>query len=192
MGIFLWKWYTIYAIKNIPRNGGTLWGKCISNNNWTYIYTYQYCPNRWFRPGYNNQIDWSNPRPMFRAMDMVHKRFCLMRWGCRMRRQHNGNFGLAHKNCPRIRRLLRIRHTNWRRNRMTPNRLWSVCSFLGCIRQYQDLYPGYIFRRDIASPLCTLHQRWFHQNKHNMILLLYQLRCSVWGRQCSAHWRCWA
>ena len=144
------------------------------------IYTCQYCPNRWFRPEYNNQTDWLNPRPMFRVMGMVHRRFCLMRWGCHRRRQHNGNFGHAYKNCPHIRRLLRIRHTNWRQRRMNSNQLWSVCRFLGCICQYQYLYPGHIFHRGIANLLSTLHQRWFHPNKYNLVFL-YQLRCSVWG-----------
>ena len=141
MGIFYGIGAPYTRNKSIPpRWGNVFWGKGISNNNWTYIYTYQYCPNRWFRPEYNNQTDWSNPRPMFRAMDMVYRRFCLMRWGCHRRRQHNGNFGHVHTNCSRIRRLLRIRHTNWRQHRMTPNRSWSVCMFPMCICQYQYRY----------------------------------------------------
>ena len=135
------------------------------------IYTYPYCPNRWFRPEYNNQTDWSNLRPMFRAMDMVHRRFCLMRWGCHRRRQHNGNFGHVHTNCPYIRRLLRIRHTNWRQNRMNPNQLWSVCSFLGCKGwAWAALYRHHcwsIYCRDIANLLSTLHQRWFLRHRCN-------------------------
>ena len=67
-----------YITKTFPQNGGTFfWGKCISNNNWTYIYTCPYCPTRWFRPGYNNQIDWWPPRPMSRAMGTGYKTNCL-------------------------------------------------------------------------------------------------------------------
>ena len=160
----------IRTIKAFPQNGGMFfWGKCISNNNWPYIYTYPYCPTQWFRPGYNNRIDWSNPQPMFQAMDMVCKRSDLFRRGCHMHRQHNDNFCSAHTDCPRIRRFLRIRYMHWRQNRMNPNQLWSVYMFLGC-KGWAALYRHHcwsIYCRDIPNLASTFRHGCFHRHRCN-------------------------
>ena len=178
--------YVRVITKTFPQDGGMFWGKGISNNNWPYMYTYPYCPNRRFRPEYNNQTDWSNPRPMFRAMDMVHRRFCLMRWDCRMHRQHNGNFGLAHKNCPHIRRLLRIRYTN----RMTASLPQMVCMFPMCICQYQYHRRRRLrmFHQGIVNLTCMTHHGCLHQNIRKFC---QGLEYNQYHR-CLLHWRCWA